>query len=92
MKNNKMNYKMSFQERARLGMEMLAKQRPFTLEEKREQVIRVKIRGSSKNKEEEVKYNLSVYHPDWTREQIDAEVIRLFKLYQEPYSEGGSKI
>jgi hypothetical protein len=37
-----MDYNLSFQERAKLGMEMLSKQRCFTLEEKRAQAKRVR--------------------------------------------------
>ena len=45
-----MNYKMSFQERAQLGLEELSNQSPVTLEMAKEQAERLKIRSVSKNK------------------------------------------
>jgi len=45
-----MNYKVSFQEMDRLGMEKLSKQLPTTLEEKRKQYQELKKQSSSKNK------------------------------------------
>ena len=45
---------MTFQERARLGFEALAKQGPVTLEEARAQTLW--IRGDFKNKEEALKF------------------------------------
>lgn len=41
---------MSFQERAKLGMEKLSKQLPVTLEKARKQVKTLKNQSSSKNK------------------------------------------
>jgi hypothetical protein len=41
-----MSYKMSFQERAKLSMEMLSKQSPITLKEAREQVNWLKSQSS----------------------------------------------
>ena len=72
---------MSFEERARIGMEMLAKQKPVTLEEMREQVNRVKIQSSNPNAEEGVKANLRNYYPDWDERLIDSEFERLKKKY-----------
>lgn len=37
-----MNSKLTFKERAKIGFEMLKKQTPVTLEEAREQVLRLK--------------------------------------------------
>lgn len=48
-----MNYKISFQERAKLGMEMLSKQLPVTLEEARAQAKGLKDRSTSKLKKEQ---------------------------------------
>ncbi|MBC8884278.1 hypothetical protein H9X57_15510 [Flavobacterium piscinae] len=45
-----MNYKISFQERARLGMEMLSKKSPITLEEARAQAKRLNQASQSKVK------------------------------------------
>jgi hypothetical protein len=45
-----MNYKISFQERAKLGMEVLSKQSPVTLEKARAQVARLKEESQSKVK------------------------------------------
>ena len=45
-----MNYNMSFQERAQLGLEELSNQSPVTLEMAREQAERLKIKSVSKNK------------------------------------------
>ena len=47
-----MNYKISFQERAKLGMEMLSKQSPVTLEEARAQVAKLKAASKSKVKKQ----------------------------------------
>lgn len=48
-----MNYKISFQERAKLGMEMLSKQKPVTLEEARAQAEWLKQASKSKEKKKE---------------------------------------
>jgi hypothetical protein len=45
-----MNYNMSFQEGAKLGLEELSNQSPVTLEMAREQADRLKIKSVSKNK------------------------------------------
>lgn len=45
-----MNYNLSFQERAKLGMEMLSKQSPVTLEEARAQAKRLSQTSQSKSK------------------------------------------
>jgi hypothetical protein len=45
-----MNYNMSFQERAQLGLEELSNQSPVTLEIAREQAERLKSKSTSKNK------------------------------------------
>ena len=47
-----MNYKISFQERAKLGMEMLSKRSPVTLEEARAQVLRLNQASKSKLKKQ----------------------------------------
>ena len=46
----KVNYKISFQEMDRLGMEKLSKQSPTSLEEKRKQFQELKKHNSSKRK------------------------------------------
>lgn len=43
-----MNYKISFQERAKLGMEMIAKQKPVTLEQPKKQTKWVSERSTCK--------------------------------------------
>jgi hypothetical protein len=63
----------SFEERAKRAIEMLAKQEPVTLEQAREQVMRVKIQSSTGLKEEDVKGNLRIYYPNWSEEQIETE-------------------
>mgnify|MGYP006910068686 CR=1 FL=1 len=45
-----MNYKVSFQEMDRLGMEKLSKQSQTTLEEKRKQFQELKKQSSSKSR------------------------------------------
>lgn len=45
-----MNYKISFQERAKLGMEILSKQSPVTLEKARAQAKRLSENSRSKEK------------------------------------------
>ena len=47
-----MNYKISFQERAKIGMEMLSKQAPVTLEQARAQVEWLKQASKSKDKKQ----------------------------------------
>jgi hypothetical protein len=47
-----MNYKISFQERAKLGMEILSKQSPVTLEEARAQALRLSQASKSKVKKQ----------------------------------------
>jgi hypothetical protein len=47
-----MNYKISFQERARLGMEILSKQSPVTLEKARAQAERLSQASKSKLKKQ----------------------------------------
>jgi len=51
---------MSFQERAKLGMELLAKQKPVTLEEAQAQVKWLKEQSSKTNKNEVERGILSV--------------------------------
>lgn len=43
-----MNYKISFQERAKLGLEMLSKKSPVTLEQARAQAKRLSLASQSK--------------------------------------------
>lgn len=47
-----MNYKISFQERAKLGMEILSKQSPVTLEKARAQAERLSEVSKSKVKKQ----------------------------------------
>jgi len=47
-----MNYKISFQERAKLGMEMLSKRLPVTLDEARAQAKRLSKTSKSKVKKQ----------------------------------------
>ena len=47
-----MNYKISFQERAKLGMEMLSRRLPVTLEEARDQAERLRKASLSKEKKQ----------------------------------------
>lgn len=47
-----MNYKISFQERAKIGMEILSKQSPVTLEKARAQAQRLSQASKSKVKKE----------------------------------------
>jgi hypothetical protein len=49
-----MNYKISFQERAKLGMVMLSKQLPVTLEEARAQAERLQKVSKSKIKKQRI--------------------------------------
>ncbi len=62
---------MSFEELAKRAKEMLAKQEPVTLEQAREQAMRIKIQSSQGFKEQDVKGNLRIYYPDWAEEQIE---------------------
>ena len=47
-----MNYNISFQERAKLGMEILSKQSPVTLEKARAQAKRLSQASQSKEKKQ----------------------------------------
>jgi len=47
-----MNYKISFKERAKLGMEILSKQSPVTLEKARAQAERLSQASKSKEKKQ----------------------------------------
>ena len=47
-----MNYTISFQERAKLGLEQLSKQSPVTLTMAKKQVELLKTKSISKNKKE----------------------------------------
>lgn len=47
-----MNYKISFQERARSGMEILSKQSPVTLEKARNQAEQLRKASQSKEKKQ----------------------------------------
>lgn len=47
-----MNYTMSFQERARLGLEQLSKQSPVTLAMARQQAQKLKAQSKSGNKKQ----------------------------------------
>lgn len=50
-----MNYNVSFQERAKLGMEQLSKQQPVTLKEAKEQVNWLKSQSSTKARNRSLK-------------------------------------
>jgi len=47
-----MNYKISFQERAKIGMEILSKQGPVTIEKARAQAERLSRASKSKEKKQ----------------------------------------
>lgn len=47
-----MNYTISFQERAKLAMELLSKQSPVTLTVARKQAMRLKAQSKSENKKQ----------------------------------------
>lgn len=49
-----MNYTISFQERAKLGMEQLSKQSPVTLEMAHIQVQKLKSQSKSENKKQKL--------------------------------------
>lgn len=49
-----MNYKMSFKERAELGMKILAKQKPVTLEQARAQAKRLSENSVTKDKRKKI--------------------------------------
>ncbi|OFY83548.1 MAG: hypothetical protein A3F72_13070 [Bacteroidetes bacterium RIFCSPLOWO2_12_FULL_35_15] len=84
--NQKVNTKVSFQERARLGNEALAKQLPVTLSQARAQAISVMIWSVSRSKEqkdEAIKYNLRMYFPELSEEQINDGIFKLYSIYNE---------
>lgn len=70
----------SLLEHAIKSMAMLDNQSPVSLEEAREQVLKVHIQ-SSRFTEQRVKDTLHFQHPDWTADQIDEECTRLVILY-----------
>lgn len=47
-----MNYTMSFQERAKLGLEQLSKQSPVTLKMARQQAQLLKVKSTTKRKKQ----------------------------------------
>lgn len=47
-----MNYKITFKERSKIGMEQLAKQKPVTLEQARAQAERISQASKSKEKKQ----------------------------------------
>lgn len=71
----------SFNERSTLAFEVLERQQPISLEEKREQVLRIEIQSSSFS-EARVKRTLKFQHHDWSEEQVETEYQRLIKLYK----------
>lgn len=78
---------MTFKERAKLATEQLVKQPIATLEEARDQSLRIRMRsistrkGQKETKDDGVKYLIKEYHPDWTQKQIDVELKRLYEKY-----------
>ena len=76
-----MKSNLSFQELAMLQKERLSKQRPSTLEEKREQAMSVRIQSSRGFDEQDIKNTIRIYYPDWIEEKIEAEYQRLVKAY-----------
>ncbi len=47
-----MNYNISFQERAKLGMEIISKQQPISLQAAKKQVEKLKKLSTQKNKKQ----------------------------------------
>ena len=82
--NQKVNTSLSFKESAILGMEALKRQEPVTLSQARAQALSVKLWSGSRNKEqkdEAIKYNLRMYFPQLSEEQINDGLIRLYSIY-----------
>ncbi len=84
----------SLKERAIRGMELLAKQEPSTLSQKRAQALTVKIysgeygeykgqKGEAIYLDEAIKYDLRMYFPEFSEEQIDNVLIKLYSIYNE---------
>lgn len=83
-----MDPNISFSERAKLAKELLSKQEPVTLNQARAQVLCLKIYSSSnKNKEEDIKYHLEMYYPNWTKEQIEKVCAELLEFRQLSFKE-----
>ncbi len=84
---------MTLQELAELQKEQLSKQLPVTLEEAREQFLRVSLRDPHiLNKEENIKKHLKIYYPDWTKTKIEAEYKRLMQKFRKWYSAQGIQL
>ncbi|OFY87781.1 MAG: hypothetical protein A3F72_02765 [Bacteroidetes bacterium RIFCSPLOWO2_12_FULL_35_15] len=80
-----MNYTMSLQERAKIGMEALKKQEPVTLSQARAQALLVELWSGSNNKQqnEAIKYNLRIYFPELSEVQINDGLIKIYNIYNE---------
>ncbi len=84
----------SLKERAIRGMELLAKQKPTTLSQKRAQALTVKIysgeygeytgrKGEAPYLDESINYDLRKYFPAFSVEQIDEVLTKLYSIYNE---------
>ena len=60
----------------------LPKQKYATLDQAREQYMRLKIGDPESYNEEKIKKTLRIYYPDWLEEQIEKEFQRLIRLYK----------
>lgn len=87
----------SLKERAIRGMEQLANQKPYTLSQMRAQSLTVKIysgeygeytgrKGDAIYLDESIKYDLRMYFPKFSEEQIDNVLTKLFSIYNESIS------
>ena len=83
----------SLKEREIRGMEQLAKQDPSTLSQKRSQALTVKMysgeygeytgrKGEAPYLDESIKYDLRKYFPEFSEEQIDNVLIKLYSIYE----------
>lgn len=90
----KVNPLQSLKERAILGLTQLAKQQPCTLSQMRAQALTVKMysgefgeytgrKGEAPYLDESIKYDLRMYFPKFSEEQIEEGLIKLYSIYNE---------
>ncbi len=80
---SKVDTSLSFKEMARLGSKALAKQKTVSLNQARAQALNIRIRSTSKNKDDGIKHLLKMYFKEWTEEQLNDGLSELYAIYNE---------
>lgn len=93
IEKQEVNPPQSFKERAIRGMEQLANQKPYTLSQMRAQALSIKIwsgeygkyytgqKGEAPYLDESIKYDLRKYFPEFSVDQIDEVLTKLYNIY-----------